>query len=143
MQRNRQLVEEAFDGWSRGQGSILDLMDDDGVVIIPGISAHCGTFSKQEFVATVAAPFMSRFSKPPVPRPTKMVADGDDVIVIADAVGVTLEGRSYRNDYVFSLSFRDGRLVQAVEFLDMAAFNVVWQDAASQAHPAVAGEEIR
>ena len=130
MQRNRLLVEEAFDRWSKAQGSILDLLDDDGVVVIPGTSPHCGTFTKQEFATDVAAPFISRFSKPPVPRPARIMTDGEDVIVVADAQGVTLGQTFYRNDYVFVFRFRDNRVVQITEFLDMAAFNVVWDSVA-------------
>ena len=126
MQRNRQIVEEAFDKWRAGRGSILDLMGDNGIVVIPGVAPHCGTKSKREFVVEVAAPFMSRFSKAPVPVPSKIVADGDDVIVIADADGTTLDGKAYRNSYVFILEFREGSLIKATEFLDMTAFNVVW-----------------
>ncbi len=107
-------------------------MDDDGLVVIPGIAPHCGTLTKRRFVADVATPFMSRFSKAPIPRPSKIVADGDDVIVIADAHGVTVSGKLYLNQYVFVLHFCDGKLIQATEFLDMAAFNVVWDSVAPQ-----------
>ena len=126
MHQNRQVVEEAFDKWSTGQGSILDLMDDNGIVVIPGIAPHCGIMSKRQFVAEVATPFMSRFSRPPVPRPSLIMTDGDNVIVVADAEGTTLDGNTYRNSYVFVLEFREESLVKVAEFLDMAAFNVVW-----------------
>ncbi len=126
MQHNQQIVEEAFEKWSRGQGSILDLMEDDGIVLVPGTAAHCGSLTKRDFVATVAKPFMSRFSKPPVPRPSLVLADGDNVVVVAEAEGTTLDGNGYRNEYIFLLEFRDGLLIKATEFLDMLAFNVVW-----------------
>ena len=126
MQQNRQIVEEAFDRWSEGQGSILDLMGDDGIVVIPGIAPHCGAMRKQEFMARIATPFMSRFSIPPVPRPSKITADRNDVIVIADAEGITLNGKAYRNNYVFVLEFHESCLTKATEFLDMVAFNNVW-----------------
>ncbi len=130
MEKNRQLVEEAFTRWSRGQGSFLDLMDDDGIVVIPGTAAHCGTMRKQQFVTEVAAPFMSRFSKRPVPIPSLIVATANEVVVVAHAEGTTLDGKLYRNDYVFVLEFRDGRLLKATEFLDMVAFNSVWDSVA-------------
>ena len=128
MQINRRIVEEAFDNWSRGQGTILDLMGDDGTIVIPGIAPHCGEMSKREFVANVATPFMNRFSIPPVPRPSKIMADGESVIVVAHAEGTTLDGKAYRNDYVFVLEFEEGRLMTATEFLDMVAFNAVWNN---------------
>ena len=126
MQQNREVVEDAFNRWGAGKGSILDLMGADGTVIIPGTAPHCGSKGKQEFMTDVATPFMSRFSKPPVPLLSKIMADGDDVIVVAEADGTTLDGKAYHNSYVFVLEFREGRLMKATEFLDMVAFNAVW-----------------
>ncbi len=122
----RQVVEDAFDRWSAGKGSILDLMGDDGTVVIPGTAPQCGTRGKQELVTDVATPFMSRFSKPPVPFPSKIMVDGNDVIIVAEAGGTTLDGKVYHNSYVFVLEFREDRLMKATEFLDMVAFNAVW-----------------
>ncbi len=136
MQQNRRIVEDAFSRWSAGKGSILDLMGDDGIIIIPGTAPHCGTRGKQEFVTDVATPFLSKFSKPPVPLPSKIMADGDDVIVVAEAVGTTLDGKGYRNSYVFVLEFREGRMMKATEFLDMIAFNAVWDSVAPKAETA-------
>ena len=132
----RGAVEDAFSRWGSGTGSILDLMGDDGSVVIPGTAPHCGTWGKQEFVAAVATPFMSRFSKPPRPLPSKIMADGDDVIVVAEADGTTLDGKAYHNSYVFVLEFRRGRLMKATEFLDMIAFNAVWENVSPRASAA-------
>ena len=141
MHQNRQSVKEAFDRWSHGQGSILDLMSEEGVIVVPGTAPHCGSMSKRKFVEEVATPFMSRFRKPPVPLPSRIVADGDDVMVVAEAEGITLDGRSYRNDYVFVLEFRNARLVKATEFLDMLVFNVVWDSIAPGAEAADSMEQ--
>lgn len=143
MEQNRQLVEQAFNKWRLGQGSILDLMDDNGLVIIPGTAAHCGTSPKKQFIANTATPFMSRFSKPPVPVPSLILSAGDNVVVVANAEGTTLDGKPYRNDYVFVLEFRDGSLLEATEFLDMKAFNVVWDSIAPapQSKDAVEGSD--
>lgn len=107
MEQHRRLVENAFERWRAGQGSVLDLMEDDGLVVIPGTARHCGTRRKQEFVTEVATPFMSRFSRPPVPLPSRMMAEGDDVIVVADADGTTVNGKAYSNSYVFVSMFRE------------------------------------
>lgn len=130
MEQNRQLVEQAFDKWRLGQGSILDLMDDDGLVVITGTAAHCGTSPKKQFMPNTATPFMSRFSKPPAPVASLILSAGDNVVVVAHAEGTTLDGDSYRNDYVFVLEFHGGRLSKATEFLDMKAFNLVWDSVA-------------
>lgn len=137
------IVHEAFSKWSAGTGSILDLMPADGVVVIPGTVPHCGTFSKSQFVTEVATPFLARFSKPPLPRLRKIWADGGNVAVLADAEGTTQDGRPYANRYVFILELRDGRLMKATEFLDMAAFNVVWDGIELASYPMKTAEEDR
>lgn len=137
------IVREAFSNWAAGIGSIMDLMPANGVVAIPGTVPHCGIFSKSQFVTEVATPFLARFSKPPVPHPRKIWADGNDVAVLADAEGTMQDGRPYANSYVFVLELRGGRLMKATEFLDMAAFNVVWDSIEPASHPMKAMEEDR
>ncbi len=143
MQQNRGAVEDAFKLWSAGKGTILDLMGDDGTVVVPGTALHCGAKGKQEFIRDVATPFMSRFSKPPVPLLSKIMADGEDVIVVAEADGTTIDGQAYHNSYVFVLEFRESRLMKATEFLDMVAFNAVWDSGLPDAQTADAKEETR
>ena len=123
---NRRAVRQVFRRWTASQGSLFDLMTDDSVVVIPGTAPHCGTYSKSDFVREVATPFMARFSAPPTPRPRKIWSDGDDIAVLADAKGTARDGKPYSNSYVFVLKMRGGRIVRATEFLDMAAFNAVW-----------------
>ena len=143
MQQNRAVAEDAFNRWRTGKGSILDLMGADGTVVIPGTTPHCGTRGKQEFVRDVATPFMSRFSKPPVPIPSKIMDDGDDVIIVAEADGTTRDGKAYHNSYVFVLEFREGRLMKVTEFLDMVAFNTVWDSVSPSAQTAHSMEQTQ
>ena len=123
---NLQIVRETFRKWGTGEGSFNELLAEDAVVEIPGIAAHCGIFSKSVFVREVATPFIARFSKPPLPQARKIWSEGRDVVVLADAEGIRRDGKPYANSYVFVLNMRRGRVVRAVEFLDMAAFNEVW-----------------
>ncbi len=132
---NSRTVSRAFNEWSAGNGSLSDLMTDDAFIVIPGTAPHCGTFSKSAFAKDVATPFMARFDKPPRPRALKIWSAGNDVVVLADAEGTTRDGRPYANNYVFVLTMRGGRIAQATEFLDMAAFNDVWDSV----EPAPAG----
>ena len=124
--RNLRTVRETFRRWGTGEGSLNELLAEDAVVEIPGIAPHCGTFSKGVFVRDVATPFMARFSKPPLPQARKFWSQDDDVVVLAEAQGIRRDGKAYANRYVFVLKLRQGRVVRATEFLDMAAFNEVW-----------------
>ncbi|WP_428390542.1 nuclear transport factor 2 family protein [Lichenicoccus sp.] len=116
----------AFAAWGRGKGSIYDLMDADAQIVISGTSPHCGTFSKAAFLREVAGPFMARFAEPPVPQLRTLLGNVDSVVVLADATGTTRDGQAYANDYVFVFEMAGRRVTRVVEFLDMAAFNAVW-----------------
>ncbi len=136
---NCRILQDSFRKWGAGRGSLFDLMTDDAEIVIPGIAPHCGSFSKGVFVREIATPFMARFGKPPVPLPRRIWAQGEDVAVLADAAGMRRDGKPYSNRYVFVLQMRSGRIVKATEFLDMAAFNDVWDNV----EPASATPEVR
>ncbi len=140
---NLRAVRAAFRKWGAGEGSLFDLMADDAMVVIPGTAPHCGTFSKGVFARDVAAPFMARFSRPPAPRASRIWSDGDDVAVLAEAEGTRRDGKPYANSYVFVLRMRGGRVVRATEFLDMTAFNDVWDNVEPESSPAAATERRR
>ncbi len=125
---NCRIVEDSFRKWGAGRGSLFDLMVDDAEIVIPGIAPHCGSFSKGVFLKEIATPFMACFSKPPVPTPTRIWSQGEDVAVLAEAAGTRRDGKPYSNRYVFILQMRRGRVVKATEFLDMACFNDVWDN---------------
>ena len=120
------LVRDAFDAWSNGSGSIYELMDDDAAIVVAGTSPHSGTFGKQVFLRDVAAPFMARFAVPPAPRLRDLWSNKRGVVAAADATGTRRDGQPYANAYVFIFDFRDARVVQVTEFLDLAAFERVW-----------------
>jgi ketosteroid isomerase-like protein len=120
------LVRRAFAAWARGTGSVYDLMDDDAEIVIPGTTAHSGTYRKDVFLAEVAGPFVARFAAPPLRRLVALWSDGSAVVVRAEARGVTLSGASYVNAYMFIFECVGRRIARLTEFLDMAAFEAVW-----------------
>ena len=119
-------VRGAFEAWSMGISSPYDLMDDDAEVVLPGTSAHCGTYRKDTFMREVAGPFTARFATPPVPRLRRLWAAGDSVAVWADAVGTTHDLQPYSNTYVFVFEMSAHSITRVTEFLDLAAFGAVW-----------------
>ena len=56
----------------------------------------------------------------------------------ADATGITRDGQSYANSYVFVFEMEGPRVTRVTEFLDMAAFNAVWD----RVQPAPADGEV-
>ena len=124
--RRPRAVRRAFKAWSKGEGSIYDLMDAETEIVIPGTAAHCGAYRRDVFLRDVAGPFGARFDKPPRPRLRTLWSDADTVAVMADATGTTRDGQPYANTYVFVFEMAGRRVTKVTEFLDMAAFNAVW-----------------
>ena len=119
-------VRRAFSAWRDGAGSIYDLMEDEAAVVIPGTAAHCGVFRKDVFLGEIAAPFVARFATPPVPQLRAIWSGARAVVALADAKGLTRDDRPYANTYLFVFEMRGRRAIKVTEFLDMAAFNAVW-----------------
>ena len=120
-------VRRAFAAGAQGTSSIYDLMDDGAEIVIPGTTEHSGTYRQDAFLAEVAGPFVARFSAPPLPRLVALWSDGRTVVVRAEASGTTRDGASYANAYVFIFEFAGRRVARVTEFLDMAAFEAVWE----------------
>ena len=119
-------VRRAFQAWEAGKGSIYDLTDADTEIVIPGTAPHCGPYRRDVFLRDVAGPFGRRFTTPPAPKPRRLWATPGSVAVLADATGATRDGRHYANTYVFVFEMVGPRVTRVTEFLDMAAFNAVW-----------------
>ena len=104
-------VRRAFAAWARGAGSIYDLMDDGAEIVLLSTTAHSGAYRKDAFLADVAAPFVARFSAPPLPRLLALWSEGPTAVVRAGAGRTTRDGASYANAYVFIFEFtgRTGR----------------------------------
>ena len=123
---DRAIVEKAFADWQAGRGSFYDLITEDGVVTIAGQSPRSGTFSKAEFLELRARPFAARFSTPIVPTRWTVWAVDDQVFVRWDSKAIACDGKSYANSYAYFITMRDGRATALTMFLDMGAFDDVW-----------------
>lgn len=123
---NKALVERAFADWRAGRGSFYDLITEAGTVTIAGQSPRSGTFTKAAFLRERATPFGNRFRTPVVPTNWTVWAADDQVFVRWDSVGTACDGRRYTNSYAYFLTMRDGRATALTMFLDMGAFDDVW-----------------
>ncbi len=123
---NRAIVEKAFADWQAARGSFYDLVTDDGFVTIAGQSPHSGTFTKAAFLRDRAKPFQARFSTPIVPTRWTISAVDDEVFVRWDSTAVACDGKSYVNSYAYFITMQGGRATALTMFLDMGAFDDVW-----------------
>jgi ketosteroid isomerase-like protein len=124
---NKALVRAAFDRWSEGVGSPIELLADDATWLIVGNSPVSRFYeSRQEFLDQVIDPFNARLSEPLVPAVRGLYADGDVVIVYFEAVGVARDGEPYENTYTWYMRIAGGRIVDVTAFFDTIAFTDFW-----------------
>jgi|SRR5215213_4450944 len=127
-EKNRRIVQTAFDNWRRSSGSVFDLLASDAKWTIVGRSVAAGTYqNRRDFMDQVIVPFNARLSTPLVPTVRNIYADGDTVIVLWDGAAMAKDGRSYENTYSFFLKMRDGKIVSATAMYDPIAFDDLWK----------------
>src|SRR5215510_4801586 len=127
-EKNRRIIQTAFDNWRRGAGSVFDLLASDAKWTIVGRSAASGTYhSRRDLLDQVIIPFNSRLSTPLVPTVRGIYADGDMVIVLWDGAAMARDGKPYENTYSWFLKMRDSKIISATALYDPIAFDDLWK----------------
>ena len=111
--QNAETAKKAYEAYGAGDiETALSTFDDDIEWSIPGNSTLSGTYrGKGEFVELLGKLADKSFTT----TPERIVADGDDVVVITK---VTAGGESALQADV--LTYRDGKLVKALSISDTA-----------------------
>ncbi|GGE96921.1 nuclear transport factor 2 family protein [Sphingomonas prati] len=126
-QANRAIVAGAFAAWAEGAGSFFDIVAEDVSWTVMGSGASAGLYQgKATFMERIAGPFATQLVGELAPTLLGIWLEGDDVVVRWSSSATTVDGTAYRNAYVFILTLRDGLVVAAEEFLDLPAFERVW-----------------
>jgi ketosteroid isomerase-like protein len=126
-ERNRRIIEQAFEQWSRGGRTFFqDVLAPDVVWTIKGTSPAAGTYrSRQDFLARAVKPFADRLASPVRPARTQVWADGDHVIVHWDGAGQAADGRPYHNSYVWIFRMAGQHATEVTAFLDLVPYDDV------------------
>lgn len=127
----RELVEDAFGAWMRGEGHVSALFAPEMTWEIAGRSAASGAYpDAAAFISEVLEPFGRRFPSDAPFRPVRIrrvLEDGDTVVVVWDGSGTTVSGDRYDNTYAWFLTFRGDRIVDGLAFYDSIAFDELWR----------------
>ncbi|MDE3831293.1 nuclear transport factor 2 family protein (plasmid) [Sinorhizobium meliloti] len=124
--QNRTTVRAAFEKWRAGGNIFAELLAPDVVWTIHGSAPVAGTYrGVEDFVERASAPLISRLATPLVPRVHHIWADGDTVIVRFDGSATTTSGAPYRNKFVWIFLMKNGAVVEAEAFLDLATYHAV------------------
>jgi len=123
IEKNVQTVKDFFAamGGSDRQG-LLALCAEDIEWIIPGegwplAGTHRGHAGLADLLQTASATVETSFPEPP-----EFVAQGDRVLVVGVATGkIKATNRTFKDDWVFAITVRDGRLTSIREYIDTQA----------------------
>lgn len=125
-QRNRAIVEAAFEKWRGGTYVFAELLAPNVVWTIHGSGEVAGTYRNQkDFIEQASRPLTSRLATPVVPKVHNIFADGDAIIIRFDGTATTTSGAPYRNQFVWIFKMKDGLVVNAEAFLDLVAYQQV------------------
>lgn len=118
---NKALVNAYFRHFTAGRyDEALDMLAPDATVWIcgkPDRFALGGVRNKAQFSEQVRG-VTNAVPKGLTLHPTRLIAEGEWVVAEADVSGISANGRTYDNKYVFMFEIEDGRFKTLKEYLD-------------------------
>jgi len=132
-QENVQIVKDFFAAIASGDKQrLLSLAAEDIEWIIPGedwplAGTHRGHAGLADVLQKAAKELETTYPKPP-----EFVAQGDRVLVVGVATGkIKATNRPFKDDWVFDITVRNGKLTNIREYIDTQALARASESAAS------------
>ena len=118
--QNRKLIEDAFNGWTRGDRTAFnDLLADNLRWTVIGNSPVSGSYnSKREFLEGAGARMAEKLATPIQPTLRHVIADNNMVALVFDGRAAGKNGTDYRQTYCWVLRLEDGRIREGTAYLD-------------------------
>src|SRR5437868_4957532 len=105
----------------RDPGPFIAAMAEDFTWRIIGSTAWSGEYvGKNEVRERLLKPLYAQFTAPSRITPTRILADGDHVVVECEGDATTISGERYANTYCFVIRVADGQLRELTEYMDTA-----------------------
>jgi ketosteroid isomerase-like protein len=119
---NAQIVKDFLAAMGGDRQSLLALCAEDIEWIIPGEDwPLAGTYRGHVGLADLLQK-ASTMVETSFPKPPEFVAQGDRVLVIGVATGkIVATKKPFKDDWVFDITVRDGKVAKIQEYIDMQA----------------------
>jgi hypothetical protein len=126
---NKKLIETIMEARSRRDPApFIAAMADDFVWRIIGSTAWSGEYvGKTDVRERLLRPLYAQFTAPSSITPTRILADGDYVVVECHGEATTVLGERYANTYCFVIRMAEGKLRELTEYMDTALVERVLQ----------------
>jgi ketosteroid isomerase-like protein len=119
---NKVIIQNIMEARSRRDPApFIAAMADDFVWRIIGSTAWSGKYvGKTDVCERLLKPLYAQFTSPSRITPTRILADGDYVVVECHGDALTISGEPYRNSYCFVIHMAAGQMREMTEYMDTA-----------------------
>jgi len=119
---NKTLIANIMAARSRRDNApFIAAMADDFVWRIIGSTAWSGEYvGKADVRERLLKPLYEQFTAPSSITPTRILADGDHVVVECHGDATTVSGEHYANTYCFVIRMAEGQMRELTEYMDTA-----------------------
>ncbi|CAA9285296.1 MAG: FIG00984080: hypothetical protein [uncultured Adhaeribacter sp.] len=119
MAESERVVAKQFEKWKSGEAGFFDLLADDVHWVVSGRSPVSGTYlGKKDFMERAVNPIVSKFKTPLAPELISLTSDSSHVWLHFKSRASTHTSEVYENTYVWKMQLKDGKITNAVAFLD-------------------------
>jgi uncharacterized protein len=129
---NKKIVQHIFDEMAYSNSTpLLESLADDFRFVVTGSSKWSRSYDgKAAVLAELFAPLQAKIVGRITTIPTRLIAEGDHVVVEARGRNTTKDGKAYNNIYCNVLRLEGGKLKEWTEYADTALVDAVLGDPA-------------
>ena len=122
MPDNRSIITEVMNALADGDGRpFVRTMADDFAWILEGTTPWSGRFEGKDVVRSqMLDPLFRQFATTYRNQASKIIVEGDDVVVLCNGDVETVAGKRYNNSYCYVIRMRDGKMIELREYFDTA-----------------------
>ena len=124
---NKQLMDDVFAELANGNGQpFMEMLGDDIRWTVIGTSKWSRTYEgKQAVVDELMRPLFSQFAEPYRNTASRILADGDHVVVECEGRVTTKSGKPYNQTYCYVCRIAGGKVRELTEYLDTELVSAV------------------
>ena len=117
---NKEIIRRIYEALEQGDRSLFgDAVHSDYVWRLPGHSSWSKRFEGRAAVERdLLKPLFALFATTYTARAINLIAEGDYVVAEVRGDVMTKRGDRYNNEYCFIFRFRDGKIVEVIEYGD-------------------------
>lgn len=117
---NKETIRRIYEAMEQGDRSLFgQAVHPDYVWRLPGHSSWSKRFEGRATIQRdLLKPLFALFATPYTARAINLIAEGDHVVAEVRGDVMTKRGERYNNEYCFIFRFRDGKIVEVIEYAD-------------------------